>query len=347
MFGIKKQQQKKKKGEERKRQFGDYRWVVEFIAWRWTWSKAYHLRHAVVSMSPCRFDFLKGCKHELTPKDTATSSSSSCPFCRLVNQSIRKYFVSEAEQQQLSRAESNSKRAVMRYVLLESWARNQSRFIQDVTVDCIAEITMSGPIVAALTNEVEDKLEFSEFEKTLGVLARRKRIIEVGHYAATFIQTRVRRYCAKRKTRKALLERFEYVAPQGKKEAYYIDRLQMKKRSSYPRLIAGERPASPSTIQRRLNGDEKRRSERMKRYELSLERLPCEYEDLWLQEEAFVSQSQQLVVLRDTAAVAMRNLNHLWHGVSKATALALGRSDGRTALVASTWGRSIVTEVRR
>lgn len=91
------------------------------------------------------------------------------------------------------------------------------------------------------------------FDDMIKILQRRNRIYEVGHFAAVFIQSHVRRYIVQRRMRKYLLLRFEYVNATQRKNEFYFDREKQRQLGKYPKFLINrnERPATPRTIFRR------------------------------------------------------------------------------------------------
>ena len=88
-------------------------------------------------------------------------------------------------------------------------------------------------------------------------LMKRARILEVGYYAAVTIQRFIRGYISRNKTIEYLLLRFEYIHPTKRTEAHYIDRETNDIWDWPPLLIDHCRPASPRTLQRRLDASAK------------------------------------------------------------------------------------------
>ena len=118
-------------------------------------------------------------------------------------------------------------------------------------LDCI----LTFHSVMTLTKSKNDPLALPSipFDEMIKVLQRRNRIYEVGHFAAIFIQSHVRRFIAQKRMRKYLLLRFEYVTATNRKAEFFFDREKQRQLGRYPKFLTNrnERPATPRTISRR------------------------------------------------------------------------------------------------
>lgn len=275
------QQQQKSKGKVLKREspapvFGDFRW-----------------------------DYLKSCKHDLTGINMA-----QCPMCRLVNVAVRGHFQDEAERNRISREVSIVKRGRLRYSLLDGWSRNQGVYTTDILLGFVAEITFCGTVVEALTDmslveDPKEKLDFSELSK---LLDRRKRMKQIGHFAATFLQTRIRKLCAYKATRRMILSRFELVPASRTRAEFYLDQITNKRWPKLPQMLRNERPGSPRTFKRRVDYELEQRKKRFIVYESYAKKVR---NDLFEMEEKKSRQLKQLIVLKDVILTAMKAVTQI------------------------------------
>ena len=130
----------------------------------------------------------------------------------------------------------------------------------------VVEIALSGSLVKAI-----EKLQCPpDSSKIANILSLRNRIAEVGHFAALFLQCRIRKYCCRLRIRRYMLRRFEFVPATRRIPDSYFDSALGKRIYNKPVLLKNERASSPRTVQRRLNSEDKKRKERYENYLKSL-----------------------------------------------------------------------------
>lgn len=280
-----------------------------------------------------RFDYLRACKHELG------RDALLCIFCKLVTNELGLFFDKEKEEKAKAREESAIRRTATRYELLQNWSKNQGLYYQDLLPaqmksTSLVEMSLSSTLAQALFEEADlieeqqqkgtlerrgaDVVDFGVLHK---LLARRRRILEVGFYAVVFLQARIRKWCARRRVRHMLMLRFEYVPPpevqdpnRKPKKAFFVDTKNTGQiRSVLPFLISDIRPNTPRTIARRVAGVERRMETRLARFRSLIKAYIVEgaYRDLWAEEEKLVSRTRSFAVLLDVAQGALRAARRL------------------------------------
>ena len=246
-----------------------------------------------------RWDYIKSCKHDL--------SASICPACMLIVKATSKHFAEEYERRKNARDDSIRRRAVMRYILLECWARCQGS-IQGYSLNQeFAEISVTNDTINVLGSLSERGVSNAELElnNIKKLLEKRRRVMEIGYYAAIFLQRIIRGYCSRRKFRRMMLMRFEYVY--SRKGEYYIDKNDNTKWSKVPYFFRYENPGTPRTIQRRIAADQKVQKVRERYYKDHISKLSTEdFNNIWHNESINLAHLRQLVVLRDVIKLSIR-----------------------------------------
>ena len=175
-------------------------------------------------------------------------------MCRLVNIATKKHFETEKEELRRAHDQSILNRAQLRLTLLMRWSRSQSvlynKYVSTPTFDVVFSKSLAGLLVDE--EAVGNRARALDFDEIVKILERRNRIQEVGHFAAIYLQSRIRKYLAKRLVRRLILQRFEYVPATRRKEAFYVDNYWMRKWNRTPRYLQNEAPATPRTVGRRL-----------------------------------------------------------------------------------------------
>jgi len=239
-----------------------------------------------------RFDYITSMKHDLridncshyTKASIAAAQGTSrghCPMCMLINSATAVFYTEEAARREKEREDSVRRGIEMRVTLLHRWARNQASILHSAPGSPpVVEVAFCGKIGAAIAAFKE----MPTSEEMRNLLALRNRISEVGHFAALYLQTRIRKYCCKRRLRRYLLRRFEFTPAEGFRGDSYFDSARGKRLYRPPVLLKNERSNTPRTIQRRLNAEEKKRKLRYERYENNLRRGAEGYIDLWAEQ---------------------------------------------------------------
>ena len=247
----------------------------------------------VVPFGTFRFDFMRECRHDF--------KSKNCPFCLLVTSSVKKFFADEADRSRIGRLEAKVNRAKLRYSLLDSWTRNQPTHYSDVMLGFIGELILSKSCALAIVKEMDAKVNVLAPISILNkILLRRQRLLEIGYFAIVFLQSRIRKLIAKRRVRKMLMLRFQKVEPKNK-EMYYYDSKLGRRLQMLPRMIRNERPGSPTTIERRIRGEDKKKDDRLNRFNSSFKTSV----DFFAVEEELVERSKNLYVLKDILTSTM------------------------------------------
>jgi hypothetical protein len=259
----------------------------------------------IKAIVPTRFSYLVRCKHDL-------KNEAGCPMCRLVHLVTKKHFEDEKEEIRMAHEQSIINRAQLRLTLLMRWARSQSVLYNKHVESPTFEVVFSRSLARLLVDEdsIGHRKNPMDFKELVRILERRNRIHEVGHFAAVFLQSRIRKYLAKRYVRRVALRRFEYVPATRRKEAFFVDSKWNRKWNRTPKLLMDETPATPRTVERRLAADDRVRTARFEVYTKAVKRefRNRSEEDIWEHEEATVRFLRQLSVMRDLVRIAMTNL---------------------------------------
>ena len=274
-----------------------------------------------------RMDYLeKGCRHDLT----ANRDPNLCPFCILIKRELVKHFESERVAKEQARHESLIRRASQRYFLLHAWARNQALYYHELfaaqmTNVSLVELTFSASLIQSLIGEAEivEEEEEKGIVRSRGplldasslskILTRRRRILEVGKYAATFLQARIRKWCSLRRTRHALLRRFEFVQDARRGNFFVDPKGGNRKWQQLPSIISNERPNTPRTINRRIAGIERVQEARLSKFNYLMKKYIVDgaYKDLWSAEERLMYRTRNFTVLVDLMAASFAALKRL------------------------------------
>ena len=270
-----------------------------------------------------QLDYIQTCKHDLR----SGRDPLLCSFCRVVRRELDSFFTKEREAKDRSRHESLIRRASQRFNLLQGWARNQALFYDELLPGSISasvgvvELTFSHALVNALISEAELKEEQDASQENNSmdptsvskILSRRRRILEVGNFAATFLQARIRKWCSQRRTRHILLRRFELVNPTNNRTSFFVDQKMGRKCNQLPMIIQTERPNTPRTINRRITGIERVQNERVRKFRAYMKRFIVEghYKNLWAAEEQAMQRTRNFVVLLDLVTAAFASLKRL------------------------------------
>jgi hypothetical protein len=305
------------------------------------------------------FDYIVQCRHKLNTKSDPKVNSSdpdyvNCPYCRLINLSLIPLFQEEEHERQAARQLSLRNRSVLRTKLLYQWSQSSSYHYQYMELDNCIDVVFSASLVSSIISndsllqtiqkrvkksfwfgdkgkssdveggggngeESENQLFLVDFDEMIKILHRNKRINEIGNLAATFIQSYIRRYLAKIKTRERLLRRFEYVPPSKTQDDYYYDKKTLRKWYRCPLLIASERPGTPRTIDRRINHENKLKNKKYESY-LALKKEESNRFDknssfvllnFFEKNIKIIQYLKQLIILRDLLYLSMYQLNQL------------------------------------
>jgi hypothetical protein len=204
----------------------------------------------------CRFDYIVACKHDI--------SCYYCPVCQLIEKSVVEKLNAENERDFISYETSSIKRGELNLKLLRYWARNQLCSLCDLSCEATVEIALSSDVlnVLRITGDT-DPCDFS-FAECARLFERRKRITQIGTFAAIFIQSRLRKFLCRRRIRVELLCRFEYIRGRTDRERdIFVDTLMYKNRRRLPLILGDEKPGTPRTIERRLVNERKRQEARV------------------------------------------------------------------------------------
>ena len=244
-----------------------------------------------------------------------------CPLCKLSVSMTYNHFELERQENVKRRLHSLTKRSEMRLNILLDWSRLQSSFYNDVLETKTLEVAFSKSFAETITSLSEYQVEQIKSDKSITsieimkLIQRRQRIKEVGEAAAIFLQSVIRKYICMLNTRRKLLRRFTYVPPTKKKQEFFVDEEKLQKWTRYPHLVSKERPATPKTIQRRLEAEERSRKSRAKRWSVALSRTinhkfveKVDDFDLFPLDTAMLTVLRQFVIFRDVVALAMHKL---------------------------------------
>lgn len=158
-------------------------------------------------------------------------------------------------------------------------------------------------------NQFTGPIDMIEIQKTL---SRRTRILEVGKYAATFIQSRIRKVCARKRIRLYATRRFEYHEGGQEKSDYILDRETGISVKEQPALIEDIFLKTPRTMNRRANAIERKREERLKNYRKYIQNFinpdTNHYYDLFQIEEDRMERMRNFTIARDIFAMSMATI---------------------------------------
>lgn len=277
----------------------------------------------------CRFDFLSACRHNLK------SAADRCPLCKLASYTTNTFFADEAEQRRKNKEESLRNRALLRVDLLSHWDRCQCLYYVDIEENKCSQLFLSKSLLNVICNSEDLVRQYAakpiDFTNLEQILQRRNRMFEAGHLAALYLQARVRRFLTRRRVRLILLDRFEYVAADKRTADFFVDNWKQHKWMRYPKLLHLEPPGTPRTIRRRLNHEHAVHSKRLDAFRASLAKHQ-EHSgqlDIFSKEEGLVEFYKQLVVLRDSIAIAMARMRKI---VSESDEAGTGTATGPFAI---------------
>jgi hypothetical protein len=276
-----------------------------------------------VTVTP-QWTYIKDCTHNLTEK--------TCSLCKLIEKETAQWLADEHERKNRMKRENFYKRAEMRYGLLREWSQNQLSLYSDVLMIPVGEIILCSSILDSLSSfsssssssptEVapgssESSISTSSFlnemvENLTKNLTKRNRILEVGQYAATYLQCRIRGFCCRKRITSFLLRRFEFHEESARRGAYFLDKHNGNRFYSTPYLISHERPGSPRTIQRRITFQTKIRDKRMEKYQELCRDVEYTKEHeggQWKAIETEILHARQLVLMRDLIFCLLKELS--------------------------------------
>jgi hypothetical protein len=252
--------------------------------------------------APPQWTYIKNCSHNLTDK--------TCPLCKLIERETAQWLANEHEQKEQIRKENFYKRAEMRYCLLREWSKNQISLYSDVALLPTAEIIFCSSIFETLSSSSSQDLG-EIFQDLNANLMKRNRILEVGDYAATFLQCRIRGFCCRKRITTFMLRRFEYHEESARRGAYFLDKNTGNRFYSTPYLISHEKPGSPRTIQRRIAFKNNIREKRMEKYQAACRDANLLHQGggQWETIEKGIVLGRQLALLRDLLFSLFKDLS--------------------------------------
>ena len=246
------------------------------------------------------------CRHNL-------DESSECPLCKLVQLETREYYKQERIKKLAKIAAGGLERALMRSELLEMWAQGQLSSYGFIKLGIpSAEISMCANTLTALSWYCEYKEEddtasyvFRDVSKDLEV---RKRVHEIGHYAALCIQRFIRSCLCRKRVKLFMMKRFEYTFPSRLRLGYYTDRTTKMVWPDAPVLFRHERPTSPRTLVRRINTKQKKMEEKEEKMKQLLADEISNPGKVWRDKAKRITHLRQLAILRDVICCAFKTL---------------------------------------
>ena len=167
--------------------------------------------------------FLLECRHSL-------EDDKGCPLCKLAQNETKEHYRLEHIKKLKKISAGNLEKAQMRSELLEMWSRSQlSSYGMTLKTGLpSSEISLCAGALMALTwycnHKDEDDMIASYFHNVRNHLDTRKRMHQIGHYAALCIQCFVRSYLCRQRVKDFMMKRFEYTFPTRLREGYYIDK---------------------------------------------------------------------------------------------------------------------------
>ena len=291
------------------------------------------------------FDHMRAVQHDFRHPPSCLDGHIPCSFCRIVQYQVTKQLDYESALQDRNRDESMVRRAEMRFRLLGGWSRNQGAYYDELLPSAykdsfMVDISISEQLVQSLTEYTEyldmikgsevrwgvrspqskdaapgassvtnggrkETIDMAEIMKTL---QRRKRILEVGHYAALFIQARVRKMCARKRVRNYVMRRFEFVPPTKVKKEFIIDK-ETHAITEQPYLIDDVQMNTPRTMSRRFAFTERNREARLQAYRKYISYFidddTGDFFDLFAMEEARMRHMRNFIALNDVIKTGM------------------------------------------
>ena len=143
------------------------------------------------------------------------------------------------------------------------------------------------------------------------ILQRRKRILEVGKYAATFLQARIRKISARKRVRLYVMRRYEYNPATKARNEMIIDK-ETNGIVEQPQMIEDVKLNTPRTMNRKFAAMERARTARLQNYQKYIsqfiDRETGDFYDLFAMEERRMTNIRNFVVLRDVIAAGMNTL---------------------------------------
>jgi hypothetical protein len=249
---------------------------------------------------PTQWSFIKTCTHD--------TKSANCPMCKLIIRETESWIQAEKEKALHLRMVGFFSRAEMRYGLLVEWSKNQMSVMhKDTTSLQVAEVVLCGNFVEAMCTFEGGYGAIKTLNK---ILEKRMRIIEVGEFAAIYIQSKIRSVLCRMRVKAHMLQRFHFYHPAAKRGSYYLDKKDGQKWIHAPVFIRHERPASPRTISRRLKSQEDMRQFRHARNKKILAQQPkFSQNNIWEHTEQNIVYMRQIVVLRDVVLSLMKTMS--------------------------------------
>ena len=250
-----------------------------------------------------QFNYLCRQKHSL--------GTNTCAFCKLITAKLKTFFVAEEVERLRLKDESVLNRNVLRWTLLTNWSYCQPFLFKEFEAYRCFDVILPSTLLSLIIDESLQLLHKNkvDFNKAGRVISRRNRIYEVGHFAALFLQARIRKFLTRMRLRRILLERFEMVAATKMKEAFFYDTWKGKKLYQLPAVLKNERPATPNTIRRRLIAEQNKGEVRIQRFQISLERVPNH--DIFFDEDRFLIFIKQMALVYDLVSLLMHRIHHI------------------------------------
>ena len=242
--------------------------------------------------------------------------------------------------QDRARAESIRKRGEMRHKLLMAWSKNQALFYQDLLSYAPHAFTVDICLSSATVRSLEGYLTLLDEEKELlrkaglheqldkaekrhpidqkhiqNILHRRRRIMEIGDYASTFIQARIRKMIDRRKVRRYLMKRFELILADSEEFTRHLIVDDIKGPvDKFPSIIEDVVMRTPRTMARRLQSFERKGEERLRKFNRYMESFKEDQEygddeevlvDFYEKEQRSMQYLLNIMTLRDVIEMAM------------------------------------------
>ena len=214
----------------------------------------------------------------------------------------------------------------------------------------------SGNAATASSSSTAEAQKVLDMDDIRAVLTRRRRVQEVGDYAAVFIQSRIRKMVDRRMVRRKLMIRFEKVLSVDGETEIIVDNYKSQQVvDDVPRMIKDVNMKSPRTMGRRFQSIARKREERSTKFErymnkwLAQKGSPTKFLDFDAMEYAKIQHLKNIVAFRDTVMLCMEAvINHILPDFADESSLAGGsvksrdsegsssrKSEGKKRLLAS------------
>ncbi len=174
----------------------------------------------------------------------------------------------------------------------------------------------ASPSIVQETKTADEAIDMDDIR---AVLTRRRRVQEVGDFAAVFIQSRIRKMIDRRMVRRKLMVRFEKVLSMDGETEITVDNYKSQQVvDAVPRMIEDVNMKSPRTMGRRFHAIARKREERSSKFERYMSKWLAEkgsltkFKDFDALEHAKIQHLKNIIAFRDSVMLGLEAvLNHI------------------------------------